>query len=157
MRTHLYAFHHTFTPIPDQIPASTIIMITADNEHTLYVNGVTLGSGTNSKVAQRYTVIFATPASEVVVLTTNTGGVLVEMEINMQPSGRTNCTYVLTDADARLTAEVWKSTKGSILAGFEQLGFDDSAWPITAAEEEYVAGPTWGTVTIATVSASVII
>ncbi|KAJ7459291.1 hypothetical protein FB451DRAFT_1272442 [Mycena latifolia] len=158
------AFRRTFTPAPGQVPSSATIIITADNQYTLYVNGVTVGSGTNLKVAQRYTVVFATPASEVVlaVLATNNAaspaGVLMAMEINMQPTGRTNCTagaYVLTDA--RLAAEVWKSPKGAIPAGFEQPGFDDSAWPIVVSEEVYSVGPTWGTVTISTVSTPVII
>jgi hypothetical protein len=158
------AFRRTFTPAPGQIPASATIIITADNQYTLYVNGVTVGSGTNWRVAQRYTINFATPTSEVVlaVLATNNAasaaGVLAVMEINMQPTGRNNCTagaYVLTDA--RLTAEQWKSPKGAIPAGFEQLGFDDAEWPVVVSEEVYAVGPTWGTVTISTVSTPVTI
>ncbi|KAJ7764417.1 hypothetical protein B0H16DRAFT_1414014 [Mycena metata] len=147
------AFRRTFTPAPNQFPASATILISADNEYTLYVNGVTIGSGSNFKVAQRYTVNFATAPSEVVlaVLVTNTAastaGLLVAMEVNMVPSGRTSCTagaFMLTDT-------LWKSTKGPIPDGFEQPGFDDSAWPAVAAEAVYPAAP-WGTVTIATVA-----
>ncbi|KAJ7695314.1 hypothetical protein B0H14DRAFT_2611071 [Mycena olivaceomarginata] len=158
------AFRRTFIPAPGQVPASATIIITADNQYTLYVNGATVGNGTSSKVAQRYTINFATPASEVVlaVLATNNvaspAGVLVAMEINMQPTGRTNCTagaYVLTDA--RLTAEQWKSPKGAIPDGFERPGFDDSAWPVVVSEEVYAVGPTWGTVTISPLSTPVTI
>ncbi|KAJ7465524.1 hypothetical protein FB451DRAFT_992810, partial [Mycena latifolia] len=117
-------FRRVFTPAPGQVPASATIIIAADNTYTLYVNGVTVGSGT-----QRTTVNFATPASEVVlaVLATNNAspaGVAAVMEINMQPTGRTGCTagaFVFTD-------ERWKTIKGAIPAGFEQLAFDDSAW-----------------------------
>ncbi|KAJ6527656.1 hypothetical protein B0H19DRAFT_1083751 [Mycena capillaripes] len=83
------------------------------------------------KVAQRYTVNFASAPTEVVigVLATQTAagaaGLVLAMELNMVPSGRANCTagaFLLMDAG-------WKSTKGAIPAGFEQPGFDDSSWP----------------------------
>ncbi|KAJ7044267.1 hypothetical protein C8F04DRAFT_1228650 [Mycena alexandri] len=147
------AFRRTFTPAPGQVPAAATIIISADNAYTLYVNGVTIGSGTNFKVAQRYTINFATAPSEVVlaVLATNTAasaaGLLVAMEVNMVPSGRTSCTagaFLLTDA-------LWKSTKGAIPDGFEQPGFDDSAWPVVVAEATYPAAP-WDTLTIVTVA-----
>ncbi|KAJ7162426.1 hypothetical protein C8R46DRAFT_904047 [Mycena filopes] len=147
------AFRRTFTPAPGQVPAAATIIISADNAYTLYVNGVAVGSGTNFKVAQRYTVNFATPPAEIVlaVRATNTvasaAGLLVAMEVNMVPSGRTSCTagaFMLTDA-------LWKSTKGAIPDGFEQPGFDDSAWPVVVAEATYPAAP-WGALTIATVA-----
>ncbi|KAF7374128.1 hypothetical protein MSAN_00294100 [Mycena sanguinolenta] len=125
------AFRRTFTPAPGQVLGVATILVTADNEYTLYVNGVTIGSGTSFKVAQKYTIDFASTPAEVVlaVLATNTAaspaGMLFAMEVNMVPSGRVNCTagaFVLSDAG-------WKSTKGAIPAGWEQPGFDDSAWP----------------------------
>ncbi|KAJ7262730.1 hypothetical protein B0H12DRAFT_1217511 [Mycena haematopus] len=144
------AFRRTFAPAPGQVPGVATIIITADNEYTLYVNGVTIGSGTSWKTAQKYTVNFASAPTEVVlaVLATNTAasvaGVLVAMEINMVPSGRVNCTagaFILSDAG-------WKSTKSAIPTGWEQPGFDDSAWPAAVAEAYYPAAP-WDTVTIA--------
>lgn len=132
------------------MPQTATIIITADNAYTLYVNGVTIGSGTTWPTAQRYTVNFASAPAEVMlaVLANNTAagaaGLLVAMEVNMVPSGRTNCTagaFVLTDAG-------WKSTKGAIPAGFEQPGFEDSAWPAVVAEETY-PGTKWGTITVA--------
>ncbi|KAJ7761724.1 hypothetical protein B0H16DRAFT_1688367 [Mycena metata] len=149
-------FRRTFTPAPGQVPATATILISADNTYTLYVNGVTIGSGANYKVAQKYTVTFATAPSEVVlaVLATNipTGaaGLLVAMEVNMVPSGRTSCTagsFLITDA-------LWKSTKDNIPDGFEQPGFDDSAWPAVVSETTYPGAP-WNTLTIETVATPV--
>ncbi|KAJ6493303.1 hypothetical protein C8R45DRAFT_989349 [Mycena sanguinolenta] len=144
------AFRRTFTPAPEQVPGVATILIAADNEYTLYVNGVTIGSGTSFKTAQQYTINFASAPTEVVlaVLVTNTAasvaGLLVAMELNMVPSGRASCTagvFVLSDAG-------WKSTKDAITIGWEQPGFDDSAWPAAVAEATYPAAP-WGTITIA--------
>jgi hypothetical protein len=66
--------------------------------------------------------------------------VLVAMEVKMVPTGRTGA-FALTDVG-------WKSTKGAIPAGFEQPGFDDSAWPAVVVEATYPAAP-WGALTIA--------
>ncbi|KAJ7748988.1 hypothetical protein B0H16DRAFT_1848204, partial [Mycena metata] len=127
------AFRRTFTPAPGQIPMSANILIAAEDQYTLYVNGAFIGNGTNSAVAQHYIVNFGTPVSEVVlaVLATNVGakastaGLLVSMEVNMQPTGRTNCM-----AGSMLTTDgAWVSTLDAIPAGFEQPDFDDSTWP----------------------------
>jgi hypothetical protein len=148
------AFRRIFPLSPGQVPRSATIIIAADNEYTLYINGVSVGTGTNWKVAQRYTVNFASPPTEVVigVLATQTAagaaGFVLAMELNMVPSGRANCTagaFLLTDAG-------WKSTKGAIPAGFEQPGFDDSSWPAVVAEATYPNAP-WGAITVPTASA----
>ncbi|KAJ6574601.1 hypothetical protein B0H19DRAFT_1230470 [Mycena capillaripes] len=129
-----------------------------DNAHTPYVNGVSIGSVTNFKIAQHYTVNFASAPSEVVlaVLTKNNtasaAGLLVAMELNMVPARRTNCTagaFVMSDVG-------WNSTKDSIPAGFEQPRFDDSTWPAVVVEADYTAAA-WGTLTIAASSPSVMI
>ncbi|KAJ7210801.1 hypothetical protein GGX14DRAFT_394426 [Mycena pura] len=152
------AFRQTFSSAPGQVPATANIVIAADNQYTLYVNGVNIGNGTSNKIAQHYTVNFATGPTEIVlaVLANNTdvsvAGLLVEMEVNMQPSGPASCTagsFVLTDAG-------WKSTKGDIPAGFEQPEFDDSAWPPADAGGLYGAAP-WGNLPIAAASPPVTI
>ncbi|KAJ6483647.1 hypothetical protein DFH09DRAFT_404869 [Mycena vulgaris] len=146
------AFRRTFPLAPGQVPMSASILIAADNEYTLYVDGVAIGSGANWRVAQHYTVNFQPDTSEIVVAVAasntntaaSTAGVILAMEVNMRPSGRAECTagtFLLTDPG-------WVSTKGAIPVGWEQSGFDDSAWPVVVAEESY-GGPTWGTITIA--------
>ncbi|KAJ7901250.1 hypothetical protein B0H13DRAFT_2515978 [Mycena leptocephala] len=146
------AFRRVFTPAPNQNPMSASILITAD-DYTLYVNGVPIGSGSNWRVAQHYTVNFAVGTTEVVfaVLATNlapsaatTAALIVAAEINMVPTGRTNCTagsVLVSDA-------LWKSTKGAIPSEFEQPGFDDSTWP-AALNQEIYGGSIWGDITIA--------
>ncbi|KAJ7764357.1 hypothetical protein B0H16DRAFT_1799871 [Mycena metata] len=137
------AFRRSFPLGLNQTPSTATILISADNEYTLYANGVTIGSGSNFKIAQRYTVNFKSAPTELVfaVIVTNTAastaGLLVSMEVNMVPTGRTNCTaggLLLTDAG-------WKSTKGSIPIRFEQPGFDDSAWPAVVQQVSYPAAP----------------
>ncbi|KAJ6512346.1 hypothetical protein DFH09DRAFT_1374198 [Mycena vulgaris] len=146
------AFRRTFTLMPGEVPASTTIIITADDAYTLYVNGVLIGSGGNSKLAQHYTVnLQPAPTLVVAVLATNTGaapssaGVLASIEINMAPTGRANCiagALLLSDGQ-------WKSSTDAVIpASFQLPGFDDSAWPAVALQAAYPLAP-WGTVTIA--------
>jgi hypothetical protein len=91
--------------------------------------------------------------SEVVlaVLVTNTvvsvAGLIVSMQVNMVPSGRTNCIAGTFDQSNLL----WISTKGVIPTGFEQPGFDDSAWPAALGQVNYPQAP-WNTLTIAAVA-----
>ncbi|KAJ7775551.1 lectin [Mycena metata] len=145
------AFRRTFTPDPNQVPASATILISADNEYSFYLNGVSVGNGTSYTVAQQYTINFVLAPSELVlaVLATNTGGpagVLVSMEINMAPRGRNNCIAgVFLTSDA-----LWKSTEGAIPAGFEQPDYDDSTWPAVASQGAYGIAP-WAQLTITTV------
>ncbi|KAJ6493896.1 hypothetical protein C8R47DRAFT_1043631 [Mycena vitilis] len=149
------AFRHTFVPAPNQRPMTANILIAADNEYTLYVNGVPIGSGANAKVAQHYVVDFQPGTSEIVfaVLATNTGavasraGVVAFAEVNMVPTGRDGCVagaYVLSNG-------LWKSTSGAIPAGWEQPGFNDTAWGAAAAQEPY-PGTKFGTLTVAAAS-----
>ncbi|KAJ6522532.1 hypothetical protein DFH09DRAFT_1421739 [Mycena vulgaris] len=152
------AFRRTFTPAPGQTPMTANIVITANNAYTMYVNGVPIGNGSNPAVAQHYIVDFQPGTAEVVIaiLATNTGtaastaGILLFMEVNMVPSGRVGCTagaFILTD-------DAWKSTTGAIPAGFEEPGFDDSAWAAFVVQEAE-GGARFGTVTIAAAAPAV--
>ncbi|KAJ7782174.1 hypothetical protein B0H14DRAFT_3893889 [Mycena olivaceomarginata] len=89
-------FRRTFVPAPGQVLGTATIIIAADNAYTLYVNGVTIGSKTNFKIAQKYTVTFASAPTEVVlaVLATNnvatTAGLLVAMQVNITTGASAN-------------------------------------------------------------------
>ncbi|KAJ7212465.1 hypothetical protein B0H12DRAFT_1156377 [Mycena haematopus] len=126
------AFRRTFTPAPGQVPLSAQIIIAVDNRYTLYVNGVLIDANQGFDVAHSYVVNFAPTTGEIVlaVLATNNlpspAGVLLAMEVNMD----------------------------AIPTGWEQPGFNDSAWPPVVTEGEYGAAP-WGTNTIAPASAPV--
>ncbi|KAF7369379.1 hypothetical protein MVEN_00266700 [Mycena venus] len=137
------AFRRTFTPMPGQVPMFANIVIAADDLYTLWVNGVQVGTGSNFKTAQQYTVNFVSAPSEVVfaVLATNSAagnaGVLFAAEINMVPSGRANCTagaWVVGDTD-------WVSTVSAIPTGWQAPGFDDSEWPLVVAGGDLSCGP----------------
>ncbi|KAJ7831746.1 hypothetical protein B0H13DRAFT_2371302 [Mycena leptocephala] len=144
----LRAFRQTFTTAPGEVATTATIMITADDEYTLWVNGVLIGSNSNYVIAQVYTVDLA-PTDTIVfaVLATNGGtgpnpaGLLASVEINMAVTGRASCT-----AGALLQTDVtWKSTQGSIPTGWELPGFDDSAWPPVVVAGLYPNAP-WGSV-----------
>ncbi|KAJ7459616.1 hypothetical protein B0H11DRAFT_2059271, partial [Mycena galericulata] len=142
------AFRKTFTPAPGQVPMSANIIISADDAYTLYVNGVAIGNGTNWTVAQQYIVNFGNAPSEIVL------AVLANNQVNMQPSGRANCT-----AGSIFSSDLsWKSTLDEIPTGFKQPGYDDSTWPAVALEGAYGIQPSaWGSVTIAAASAPITI
>ncbi|KAF8162225.1 hypothetical protein K438DRAFT_1776105 [Mycena galopus ATCC 62051] len=125
------AFRRTFSLAPGQVPQSTTIIVTADNAYTLY----------------KYLIYFASVA----VLATNTvvspAGVALAMEVNMVPSGRTDCTAGVF----WYKSVAWKSMLDLIPAGFEQPNFDDLTWPAVVTE----SAATWGTIAIAVPSAPI--
>ncbi|KAJ7704619.1 lectin [Mycena metata] len=142
------AFRYTYTPPTGQVATSATMIIIADNEYSVYANGVLIGSASNFQVAQQYTINF-TPAPNVVfaVNATNVGpannpaGLLVAIEINSANS-ECNCTsgaYLRTD-------ETWKSNTGTPI-GFELPSFNDSSWPAATLEGVYGVAP-WGIVPV---------
>ncbi|KAJ7358113.1 hypothetical protein DFH08DRAFT_770090 [Mycena albidolilacea] len=145
------AFRHTFTPDPNQFPMSASILIAADDEYTLWVNGVVVGTGTTWNIAQDYTVNFSPGTTDIVfvVQATNvrgtTAGMIMSAEISMLPTGRASCT---AGSYVKSNAVTWRSTTGAIPAGFEQRNFDDSAWPLVVGKELY-GGKVYGTISVA--------
>ncbi|KAF8155110.1 hypothetical protein K438DRAFT_1777819 [Mycena galopus ATCC 62051] len=144
------AFRQTFTPAAGEIPANANIVISADDAYTLWLNGVQVGTGGNWAIAQNDVVNFASAPAKIMVavLATNANapspaGLLFSMEVNMAPTvaspatrGWSNCTagaYVVSD-------NAWLSTTGVIPNGFQQPGFDDSAWPAVVEEALYPGG-----------------
>jgi hypothetical protein len=106
------AFRRTYTPPTGQTATSATIIIAVDNEYSLYVNGVLVGSGNNFQVAQQYTVNLS-PAPNVVfavyavntLTVNNPAGILAAIEINSAECNCTSGAFVLTDGS-------WKSNTG---------------------------------------------
>ncbi|KAJ7203129.1 lectin [Mycena pura] len=133
------AFRRTYTPVKGQAATSATVMIVTDDLYTLYVNGVTIGSGTDYHIGKTYTVNLS-PASNVVFAVNATNisgpaGLLVAIQINTA-----QCSFTFGQTDAN-----WKSSTG-VPAGFQLPGFDDSSWSAATVEGPYGMAP-WGNVT----------
>ncbi|KAF9462020.1 hypothetical protein BDZ94DRAFT_1298824 [Collybia nuda] len=122
---------------------SAIIILAVDNEFTLYVNGLVVGSGTDYRVAQRYEVVFP-PTSTVViaVFVRNTGGPAGFISaVELVSSGCSANRFLVTDGSWRYST--------SIPVGFPNLGYDDRAWELASIEGKYGIAP-WGQTPIPT-------
>jgi hypothetical protein len=138
-------FRKTFTPPPAQIITFASILITTDNEYTLYVNGTEIGSGTDWTTAQRYAVgLYLSSDLDIAVYGYNSAawaGVLVAIQIDMVlPDCNNNCTssvYLISDGS-------WKANMAAP-TGFQLPGYDDSTWPAATVVATYPSQP-WGTI-----------
>ncbi len=141
------AFLKTFNIPGGQLADSIIIDIVADNEYTLYINGLVVGSGTDYTTPQRFEVNF-TPNNTVTIAvwSANTGGpagLLAAAEIRGCVCGCGANAFVVTDA-------TWVfSTTNPAPADFINPGFNDSAWAAVTVEGAYGVSP-WGNVPIPT-------
>ncbi|KAJ7090337.1 hypothetical protein B0H15DRAFT_260486 [Mycena belliarum] len=136
------AFRKTYTPPTGQTATSAKIIITADDEYSLYVNSVLVGSGTSWQVAQTYTVDLS-PASNVVfavyaVNNIGPAGLLAAIEITLSECSCSSGVIFVTDAG-------WKSYIGTPY-GFQLAGYDDSRWPAATVEGPEGMAP-WGNTT----------
>ncbi|KAF7323163.1 hypothetical protein HMN09_00096700 [Mycena chlorophos] len=142
------AFRRTYTPPIGSTPTLAKVVIAADNEYTLYIGGVLIGSGTTFSTAQTYLVPLTSQLNENVVLaveatntltTANPAGLIAAVEIiSMDITCGCNSS-ALFETDARWVYDT------SVPAGFEQPAFDDSAWPAAVTEVAYGGAP-WNTV-----------
>ncbi|PPQ85261.1 hypothetical protein CVT25_010034 [Psilocybe cyanescens] len=141
------AFRKVVTLSGGQLADTITIDIVADNEYTLYINGLVAGSGRTFGAAQRYQVNFI-PSNTVTiaVYANNDGGpasLLASGQIRGCACGCGANAFVNTDAS-------WKfSTAVPSPAGFINPGFDDSKWGQAVVEGPYGISP-WGNPTIPT-------
>ncbi|KAK7442543.1 hypothetical protein VKT23_016141 [Stygiomarasmius scandens] len=145
------AFRRTTTLPIGHTSASAEVLIAADNQYSLYVNGRFIGSGSSFHNAQRFTIDNIQADNGKIVLAVygnnlngpgpNPAGILASMQITSKdPSSCVDCssvTYVITDGQ-------WKANRGTP-RGFEQPDFDDSAWA-SAVTEGTVGSSPWGPV-----------
>ncbi|KAJ6565879.1 bacterial alpha-L-rhamnosidase-domain-containing protein [Mycena vulgaris] len=125
------AFRRTLTSSAGKTAVSASVVLTADDLFTFYVNGALVGSAPDEpdvwKTAQRFSVPLAS--------TTNVFAVLAD-ESPRRDIGRAQpCWIPPVDEHTALAAPP---------AGWEQAGFDDSAWAKAVAEGAYGVAP-WGT------------
>ncbi|KAJ7466899.1 hypothetical protein FB451DRAFT_1259459 [Mycena latifolia] len=136
------AFRKDFTPPLGKSLIAADIIIAADNRFTLYVNGEVIGSAAGDRWAKRFCVdllpsfnVFAVQAST----TAAANGALIATILVTYSDGTTDT--IVSDSS-------WRASN-TVPAGFEQLSFDDIAWPAATTVGAYGAA-TWGTVFVPT-------
>jgi len=116
------------------------ILITADDSYALSVNGTAIGQTEGAvnewQQSHLYEVDLAATSNLFAVRTTNgagsAAGLIAKIRIRYEDG----------TADVFTTGTDWKASK-TVAAGFEQPGFDDSAWGNAVVQATYGSGP-WG-------------
>ncbi|KAF8882904.1 hypothetical protein CPB84DRAFT_195949 [Gymnopilus junonius] len=128
---------------PGQLTDSVAITIAADDEYALYFQGQLLGTGNDVELAQVFEAILPTPTNDLIVAlnVTNKGlqaGFIMTFQVRLQ------CGSIET-----IPSEGQSEWKFSLdfPEGWQDLGFDDSEWPLLFVEGSYGIQP-WGNITI---------
>ncbi|KDR67283.1 hypothetical protein GALMADRAFT_232132 [Galerina marginata CBS 339.88] len=136
------AFRRVFTSSANKTALAANILINADDLFTLYVNGAVVGTGTDYRTASAFCVPLAASTNVFAVNATNLGparnsaGLLLAVQI----------TYTDGSTQTMVTDSSWRSSV-TFTTGFEQLGFDDSAWPAATVEGSFPSKAPWGSIT----------
>ncbi len=109
-------------------PATLGLVISADNANEVYLNGVLLGTGNNWTQSKSYSAALQSGTNVLAVKGIDTGGVAAMIAELTLPTGK-----VVSDATWKVTA--------TAPAGWEALGFNDSAWPAATQYGQYGVGP----------------
>ncbi|KAF4609447.1 hypothetical protein D9613_012948 [Agrocybe pediades] len=142
------AFRKTITLPAGQRATSATIYMAADNEFTLYVQGKTVGSGLNWQAAQKF-VVDILPAREVTIAVfarnndgpTSPAGLIAAVDLTTEDCECGSVVSLVTDGS-------WKYNLGTPI-GFQQVWYNDSAWPVAVVEGKYGMQP-WGNVAVPT-------
>ncbi|KAF5381909.1 hypothetical protein D9757_007552 [Collybiopsis confluens] len=143
------AFRYTMTLPAGHTSGTATVMIDVDNQYSLYINGVFVGTGTNFLTAQKYVAAVQGPQLVFAVYAQNTAtvpnpaGLLASIQVTSQDnlSYCSNC----NSTTSFVTDNSWKAFPGPVPSGFEQPGFDDSAWP-QATMEGQNGVPPWNNI-----------
>ncbi|KAF5346573.1 hypothetical protein D9758_013477 [Tetrapyrgos nigripes] len=152
------AFRRVITLPPGQIAQSAQILIAADNEYSIYINGRFVGTGNGFHAAHRFTVTNIPDANGQVVVAVygvngptatsptapNPASLLASVQvtsINPDYGCLKNCSSV----SSIVTDGQWKANHGTP-SGFEKPGFDDSTWTNAVIEGGIGMAP-WAPVT----------
>ncbi|KDR66997.1 hypothetical protein GALMADRAFT_258663 [Galerina marginata CBS 339.88] len=127
---------------PGQQVTGGIITIAADDEYALFVQGEQIGAGNNVQLAQAFEFTLPAPTNKLTVAVngTNTGsqaGFIATVQLKLQ------CGSIETIPTA---GSLWKFSL-NFPVGWQDPGFDDSAWPRVFDEGPYGIKP-WGNITI---------
>jgi len=150
------AFRSSIALPPGQTSVTAEVLIVADGAYSLYINGRFAGTGSDFHSAQRFSIDnIQGPQIVVAVYALNGGpapnpaGLLASFQFTSKdPSSCVDCsseTYLFTGTS-------WKTTNG-VPSGFEQPGFDDSAWT-AAVEEGDVNSSPWAPITVASTNSA---
>ncbi|KAF4618805.1 hypothetical protein D9613_010063 [Agrocybe pediades] len=140
-------FRKTITLPAGQRATSATIYMAADNEYTLYIQGKFVGSGIDFRAAQKFVVDLLPYSQEVTIAVlarndngpTSPAGLIAEVDLTMEDCDCGSVVSLVTDGS-------WKYNLGTPV-GFEQVGYDDSAWPTAIVEGKYGMQP-WGNIAI---------
>lgn len=130
-------FRLTIPRNEDKCAVCATILISTDDLHTLYVNGIEIGSGASYTSAQVYTVALKRKSKNVIAVNaTNTGG----------PAGMTATVLVDYSDDSTetfVTDASWKTLQSVPPLEFANPRLDDSSWIAASEEGKNGVGP-WG-------------
>lgn len=131
-------FRQDFTAPFGKIPVSANIIIAADNNYTLYVNGEFIGRGYDFQQSQSYCVKLEPFCDNVFAVAVQNQGTTPNpaafiTAINVTYNDDTS-TIIVSDASWRANSDT---------AGFESADFDDSTWPYAVVVGNANSAP-WG-------------
>ncbi|KAJ7116959.1 bacterial alpha-L-rhamnosidase-domain-containing protein [Mycena epipterygia] len=140
-------FRRTFTSSAGKSAVSAAIVITADDRFSLWVDGAAVGSAPDEadvwETAQQFTVPLNAGGALFAVLATNLADVASG---GPSPAGFLAAINVLyaDGSSALLTTDTSWKVSASTPSGWQDVGFDDSAWAAAVSEGLYGVQP-WGT------------
>jgi len=130
------AFRKTVTIPAGHKATSATIFIAFDDEFTLYVQGRVVGSGSDWPQARKYVVDIQPEATNVTIAlyAGNSGGPAgLALAVNLALECGNGVISFVTD-------NTWKYNYATT-SGFEQPGFDDSAWPAAVLQGKLGSAP----------------
>ena len=134
-------FRQDFAAPIGKIPVSASIIIAADNVYTLYVNGEKIGSGNNFREGQNYCVDLEPGCNNVFAISVlnepGAGGVATPAALITTIS----VTYIDGTSSTIVSDAGWRAHSDT--AGFQNVNFDDSAWPYAVVVGN-ANSPPWG-------------
>ena len=113
------------------------IIIAADDNYALYVNGEFIGQGYNYRQSQSYCVkLDSTTTTNIFAVTVQNQGTAPNPAALL---AAINVIYIDGSSTTVVSDATWRANNQTV-AEFESVGFDDSAWPYAVS----VDSPPWG-------------